>query len=278
LFELAVIIKTNETQYKEEGVVQKMIEILVILVVALAVLIVFYRQAIEQYNILQIESTQISELPKLLSERTPIVIRSIGEPKLFKPETLKSNARLLSFPLEPSMNLSSYLANPKPIVKLSPKSAQVLANETGLQVWAEHMWFSKFFSNSWWEIVHSLKSEAWIGEKGLRKTTAISTIIYPTSGCLEVTLLTEHQEHCLPKTWRGRFPEQFSVQDTPLVGEIKYITVKVRPGTMLCVPTHWFISVKACEESKGKPLLWSWIEIHNPISRLASSMDRTIQP
>ena len=43
-----------------------MIEILVILVVLLAVFIVFYRQAIEQYNILQIESTQITELPKLL--------------------------------------------------------------------------------------------------------------------------------------------------------------------------------------------------------------------
>ena len=98
-----------------------MIEILVIAVVAIAVFIVFYRQAIEQYNILQIESTQISELPKLLNERTPVVVRSIGDPKLFTPETLKQNPRLLSFPLEPTVNLSTYLQKPKPVIKLSKK-------------------------------------------------------------------------------------------------------------------------------------------------------------
>ena len=255
-----------------------MIEILVILVVLLAVFIVFYRQAIEQYNILQIESTQITELPKLLSERTPVVVRSIGAPKLFLPETLKSNPRLLSFPVEPSYNLSMYLDSPKPVVKLSPKSATVLANETGIQVWAEHHWFSKLFSNSWWEFLHSLSSEAWIGERGLRKTTAITTILYPTSGSLDVTLMTEHQEQFLPKGWRGRFPELFTQQDTPLVGEIKYITIKVRPGTLLCVPTHWFVSVRSSEDSKGKPLLWAWIQLHNPISKVAGNMESSIQP
>lgn len=255
-----------------------MIEILFILVVALAVFIVFYRQAIEQYNILQIESTQIGDLPKLLSERTPVVVRSIGEPKLFTPETLKQNPRLLSFPLEPTVNLSTYLQSPKPTIKLSKKSATVLANESGLQVWAEHMWFPKFFSNSWWEMIHSVSSEACLGERGLRKTTAITTMIYPTSGTLEVTLLTEHQEQFLPKVWRGRFPETMTVQDTPLVGEIKYITIKLRPGTVLCLPTHWAVSIRASEESKGKPLLWAWIQVDNPISMIASKMESSIQP
>jgi hypothetical protein len=255
-----------------------MIEIFVVAVVALAIFIVFYRQAIEQYNILQIESTQVSELPKLLSERTPVVVRSIGPPKLFLPETLQSNPRLLSFPIEPNYNLGMYLKSPKPVVKLSTKSATVLANETGLQVWAEHHWFSKLLTSSWWEYIHSLSSEACIGEKGLRKTTAITTILYPTSGDLEVTLLTEHQEQFLPRGWRGRFPDRFTQQDTPLVGEIKYITVKVRPGTILCIPTHWFVSVKAAESSEGKPLLWGYIQLHNPISKVASRMESSIQP
>jgi hypothetical protein len=272
----AVTLNANQTEFKEERVVQKMIEILVVLVVAVTVFIVFYRQAIEQYNILQIESTQISELPKLLSERTPVVIRSIGEPKLFTPETLKQNPRLLSFPIEPAVNLGMYIQSPKQTVKLSPKSATVLANESGVQVWAEHLWYPKLFSNSWWEMIHSLSSEAWVGEKGLRKTTAITTLLYPTSGTLEVTLLTEHQEQFLPKVWRGRFPDQLTVRDTPLVGEIKYITIKLRPGTMLCLPTHWFVSIKAAEESKGKPLLWNWIQVHNPISLVASKMESSM--
>jgi len=255
-----------------------MIEIIVVLVVAIAVLIVFYRQAIEQYNILQIESTQISDLPKLLSEQSPVVIRSIGEPRLFTPDVLKQNPRLMSYPLEPQYNISSLLSQPKSAVKMTVKSAHVLARETGLQVWAEHHWFSKLFSNSWWEMLHSVSTEAWVGEKGLRKTTAITTILYPTSGSLDVTLMTEHQEEFLPKGWRGRFPELLTVQDTPLVGEIKYITIKLRPGTMLCIPTHWFVSVRASEDSKQKPLLWGWISVDNPISRIASKMEMAVQP
>lgn len=254
-----------------------MIEILVVLVVALAVLIVFYRQAIEQYNILQIESTQISELPKLLSERTPVVIRSIGDPKVWTIETLKSNPRLQSFPLEPNFNVSMYLQNPKPFVKLSPKSSTVLGNESGLQVWASHMWFPKCFSTTWWELFHTIHSDACLGERGLQKTTAITTLLYPTSGSLDVTVMAAHMEEFLPKSWRGRFPELFTVQDTPLVGEIKYITIKLRPGTMLCMPPHWLVSLRASEESKGKPLLWGWIQIHNPISQLSSTMESRIQ-
>ena len=70
------------------------LEILFIFVVFLAVLIVFYRQAIEQYNILQIEGSQLEEFPKLLNEHTPLIVRDIGMPKLLLPEALKTNQRL----------------------------------------------------------------------------------------------------------------------------------------------------------------------------------------
>jgi hypothetical protein len=203
-------------------------------------------------------------------------MRSIGDPKLFTPDTLKQNPRLLSFPLDTNYNLSTYLSNPRPAVKMTAKSATVLANESGLKVWAEHLWFPKLFSNSWWEVIHSLTAEAYIGEKGLRKTTAITTILYPTSGALDVTLMTEHQEQFLPTKWRGKYPETFTIQDTPLVGEIKYITVKLRPGTMLCLPTHWLVSIRGAEESKGKPLLWSWIQVQNPISQIATKMEMNV--
>jgi hypothetical protein len=94
------------------------------------------------------------------------------------------------------MTLGSYLQNPyneKPYTMTKPVVTQ-LARETGLQVWAEHAWFSKFFSNSWFEMFFGLQSEAHLGEKGLRKTTAIYTMIYPTSSALDVTILTEQQQ------------------------------------------------------------------------------------
>jgi hypothetical protein len=119
-----------------------------------------------------------------------------------------------------------------------------------------------------------MTTEAYLGEVGLRKTTGITTMLYPTAGTLEVTLMTEQQEKCLPALWRGKFPEKFTIQDTPLVGEIKYITIKLRPGNILCIPTHWFYSLRGVE--KDKPIMWSRFTIDNPISYVASSMESTL--
>jgi hypothetical protein len=251
-----------------------MIEIFFILALFIGLLILFYRQAIEQYNILQIESSQLSDLPKLLSERTPLVIRDVGQPKLFTPETLKSTTRLQQFPIGNKQTLGSYIQKPNPTGLLTKKAALLLAKESGLAVWSEHTWFPKLFSYPFLEHVHTITTEAYVGEMGLRKTTGIVTMLYPTAGSLEVILMTEQQEKCLPVGWRGKFPEKFTIQDTPLVGEIKYITIKLRPGNILCIPTHWFYSIRGVE--KDKPIMWSRFTVDNPISYVASSMESTL--
>jgi hypothetical protein len=254
-----------------------MIEILFLIALLFVVLVLFYRQAINDYTILQIEASKIDELPRLLTERSPVVVRSIGQPKVFLPESLKSNTRLVSYPLAQGFTLANYLSKPTDTSFRMPlKARQQLADESGLKVWAQHTWFPKFFSQPIFENLYTMLVEAQVGSQGLRKTTASLTVIYPTSSALEVTLLTEAQQQYLPKAWRGRVPEQLTIQDTPLVGEIKYITVKVRPGTLLCIPTHWFVSVQLSKSDSGKPCLWSWMEVHTPISRLAASMDSTI--
>jgi len=250
------------------------LEILFLLALSLAVLILFYRQAIEQFNILQIEGNQISELPKLLGERTPVVVRDIGQPKLFVPELLKTNKRLQQFPIEASRTLGTYLEKPTQQVRLPKKAASLLAKESGLSVWADHTWLPRLVQYSFLQPLHALSTEAYLGEAGLRKTTGIVTVLYPTSGALEITLLTEQQEKCLPSSWRGRFPETFTLQDTPLVGEIKYITVKVRPGTVLCIPTHWFYSVRVVDPKQ--PSLWARMTLDNPVSWIASTMESSL--
>jgi len=251
------------------------LEIVFISVVFFAVLIVFYRQAIEQYNILQIEGSQLSEFPKLLSEHTPLIVRDIGMPKLFTPETLKTNQRLLQFPLGNQLTLDQYLKKPVLHVNLTKKASLLLAKESGLAVWADHTWFSRFFTYPFLQHVHSLRTEAYLGEMGLQKSTATVTLLYPTSGALEVTLLTEQQEKYLPVSWRGRFPEVFTLQDTPLAGEIKYITIKLRPGTVLAIPTHWLYSIHVVE--KDKPAFWGKLSLENPISAISSMMEATVE-
>ncbi len=250
------------------------LELIFIVAVLFAVFILFYRQAIEQYNILQIESNQLGELPKLLSDRTPLVLHDIGQPKLFTPETLKSNARLQQFPIGAKETFGQYLQRPSSQVSLTKKASLLLAKESGLATWGEHTWFPKLFQYPFLQHVHSFTTEALLGEQGLRKTTGIVTILYPTSGLLEVTLMTEHQEKCLPPAWRGRFPEVFTLQDTPLAGELKYITIKLRPGNMLCVPTHWYTSVRVVE--KDKPACWAKYTLDNPISWVASTMEGSL--
>lgn len=246
------------------------LEILLVLGVLFVLGILFYRQAIEEYSWSQIEMDQVSELPKLLGERKPVVVRSIGEPKLYTPDVLKGNGRLQAFPLISGVSLGSFLEFGDKATLDHPLSAPVqkaLASESGLQVWAEHSWFSKLLPVSWLELLYSFQVHAHIGKEGLAKTTARTTVIYPTSGKLEVTLLNESKGKLFPKAWKGRHPETFTIQDTPLVGEIKYITIVVRPGSMLCLPPHWYFSV-----SSPSNAFWATFELHDPFSRLASEL------
>jgi hypothetical protein len=45
----------------------------------------------------------------------------------------------------------------------------------------------------------------------------------------------------------------------------------------LILPTHWFISIRAADDDKKKPVLWSWMEVHNPVSYLASKMESNVE-
>jgi hypothetical protein len=247
-----------------------LLETLLVFGVLFVLGILFYRQAIEEYSWSQIEIDQINELPKLLSERKPVVIRSVGDPKLFIPESLKTNQRLQGFPLISGTNLGQFLESGNTANLKHPLSEPVgkaLALESGLQVWANHTWFSRVLPVSWLEFLYTLPAYAHIGREGLTKTTARTTIIYPTSGKLEVTLLNEAKGKMFPKKWKGRFPETFTIHDTPLVGEIKYITIVVRPGSVLCVPPHWYTSVSCSSNT-----FWATFELHDPFSRLAKSI------
>jgi hypothetical protein len=242
-----------------------------IVAVLIGVLVLFYRQAIEQYNILQIEASQLEDLPKLASERTPLVLHDIGQPKLFTTEAIKTNSRLQQFPIGAKETLGTYIEDPKRMHTIPRKASLLLAKESGLSVWGEHTWFPKFFSYPILQHIHTMTAEAYLGDMGLQKATAVHTVLYPTSGIFEVTLLTEQQEKCLPPVWRGRFPELFTLQDTPLVGEIKYITIKLRPGNMLCIPSHWFYSIRSTDGQK--PAMWARFTIDNPVSSIASTME-----
>jgi hypothetical protein len=83
------------------------------------------------------------------------------------------------------------METPPPQVKLNRKAATQLASEAGIQVWAEHLWFPKAFSYSFYQHIHTLVTEARIGAIGLRKTSAIHTGKPPFRSLLEIKPLVQ---------------------------------------------------------------------------------------
>jgi hypothetical protein len=56
--------------------------------------------------------------------------------------------------------------------------------------------------------------------------------------------------------------------DCPLLNEVQFMDVILRPGHMFIMPPHWIVSLK----STDKMPVFAWIEVHHPISKLASSL------
>jgi hypothetical protein len=246
-----------------------MIEWFFFLAIVFIVLVIFYKQANEEFTILQCDGTQLVSLSSLISEKYPIVVKQIQLPVFYTPETIQQNKRIQTFPMrETGKTLADALSDST--LTLSHESSKILAQQIGLQVWAEHNWLPYISS---WSLLYSIHAFAQAGERPLRKTTAQTTIIVPTSQPIEIAILTGSQEKFFPETWRSRFPETFTANDTPLVGNIKFIIIKVKPGTVLCVPPHWMYSVRGTDPKK--PLLWCVMEAHHPLSRISSHFEET---
>lgn len=242
-----------------------MIEIIFVFVFLFVVLVFFYKQTASEFHILQIEQDKLDTLPDLITERNPIVIRGLGEPKLLTPEILKANARL-------SGAVDSYL---KPSTPSSPRDTPAdlrtfLAAESGLQVWAEHMWFPKLTEEIWYSFCLTMDAEAYVSSFGLRKTVADYTLYYPTSGEFVCSVMMNSALKFLPSTWEGRFMSDLTPADCPLLHEVQYIDILLRPGHMLILPPHWIVTLKAKDETIP---ICGVIEIHTPLSKLAKALE-----
>jgi hypothetical protein len=80
-------------------------------------------------------------------------------------------------------------------------------------------------------------------------------------------------ETYLPKVWENRYPQSFTINDTPMVAEIKYIDVVLRPGTMICVPTQTLYSLEPKDRSESAFHAHLVLEVHSPVSKLASLLE-----
>jgi hypothetical protein len=254
------------------------LEISILFTIIFLIAVLFYKQRRDDISILQIEQAQLATSGDLFVEKQPLILRGSSAPNGLTAEGLKHIPRLGAFPIGP-FTLSDCIANPanlngigNPLQTL--ENREQLADELSLPIWANITWKEIFAETSWigW-FAGTLKTQMLLGGIGLSKSTAIYTLILPTAGIYNVSLLSSSSEKYLPSSekWQYRYPTTLSVNDTPLVAELKYIDIILRPGTGLCLPSHMVYSLQPKEANQWCSAVI--VEYHEPVSLLARSQN-----
>ena len=243
-----------------------MIEIFIILTVSFFIAVLFYKQANEQFEILQIQAERIQELPTLYADRSPIVVSEYEPPNLGTELELQKRPNILQMAVSPNLSLKQLLASSQ-ILETFPftlKTATFLAKESGLQVWFEHHLFEQLLPSPYTKFLYSFKTSLWPNHRGLFKTTAFQTLIMPTQGTASVSLILSKMLPYLPTRWQGRQFHTLTPQDTPLLNQIKFMEITLRRGNLLLLPAHLIVDIRSVDSA------WCCVaEIHHPISLIA---------
>lgn len=255
-----------------------LIELLVCFSLIFIITALFYKQRRSDFSILQLEAEQINaQLTDLLEEQQPLVIRGVQPPKGLNRESLQKIHRLAEYPVG-GLSLITVLKNPgalataagKPV--FSQEDAATFADELSIPVWARREWLPRLSQSTTLGVaIGTVRAECILGGIGLFRTSALTTCIFPTEGKYHVSILLKDSEAYLPIEWNYRYPSTFTVNDTPLVADLKYLDVVLRPGTALLVPAHTIMSLQPAPDSDPFQAA-ALIEYHEPISLLAKTV------
>lgn len=231
------------------------LEIVVFFSVLLFIAVLFYKQANEQFEILQIDATRISELPTLYQDKSPIVISDYDTPNLGTSEELYKRHSVLQIQTGPQQTLGQLIQS-RSVMPIH--IAETLAKETGLQIWFDHHLANSLIPS----FLYSSNCSLWPYKRGMFKTKAFQTLLMPTQGTAIVTLMLQKMIPYLPTKWNTREFGSLSLHDTPLLNQIQFIDITLRKGNILLLPAHLIVDIKSDDA-------WTFIaEIHHPISRI----------
>ena len=255
-----------------------LIELLVCFSLIFIIAAIFYKQRRPDFSILQLEAEQLdSQLTDLLEEQQPLVIRGVQPPKGLNREALQKIHRLAEFPVG-GLPLATVLKNPAALAPAAGKpvftqeDAAAFAEELSIPVWAKREWLERLSqSTALGAAIGTIRAECILGGVGLFRTSALTTCIFPTEGKYHASILLKDSEAYLPAEWNYRYPSTFTVNDTPLVADLKYLDVVLRPGTALLLPAHTIVSLQPAPDSEPFQAA-AVIEYHEPISLLAKTV------
>jgi hypothetical protein len=244
-----------------------MLEILLVLGVILIILTLFYKQAVCEFRINQLEWSQKENLLPTLQEKIPLVVRGLPQATFWSMEDALSRDCYTNIPIFQEMSLVEWLssASPQSPCPWKYQQAERIASVSGMAVWAKK-WLHPIIIPRLWKGWWQPRYHCWAGNIGLRKTLATWTYIFPVDGEIVVSIMPETVEHALPEQWLDQFPSQFTAKDTPFLSDIKYMDIILRPGNGIFMPAHWFVSWVGKQERI--PMVGT-ISYHSPISLLA---------
>jgi hypothetical protein len=244
-----------------------MIEIILIAIVLFLILTFFYKQAICEFRINQVEWSQKENVAPLLHEKVPLVLRNIPPATFWTYADVMERSCFADLPIFQETGLTEWLekADGNTLCPWKHTQAELIASASGMAIWAKK-WMHPIVMNPLLRFWMFARYHCWAGKVGLRKTFATWTCIFPVDGEIMVSILPETAETALPVPWVGCFPSELTAKETPFVADLKYIDIILRPGTCLFMPAHWFVSWSTIGETL--PMVCT-ISYHTPISLLA---------
>jgi len=245
-----------------------MLEFILIFSVLFLILTFFYKQAICEFRINQLEWSQKENVSTLLHEKIPLVLRGLPTARFWTAADAMERPCYATLPIFKGTTLVEWMSTSPADVVCPWKHAQAetIAAASGMAIWAKK-WLYPIVMNPLLRLWMFPRYHCWAGSVGLQKTFATWTCIFPTEGDIIISILPETAESALPASWVGCFPSQLTAKDTPFLADLKYIDIVVRSGTALFMPAHWFMSWIGTEGG-NRPMVCT-VSYHTPISYLA---------
>jgi hypothetical protein len=247
-----------------------MLEILAILGVLFFIAVLFYKQANESFEVIQLEAERLQELPTLYADHAPIVIRGFQVPPLGSQKELEKREHIMNMAVATNLSLKALLQSSGSLQNFSWKkeTATFLARESGLHTWFQQTLFTQILPSQYTKFLYSFQTSLYPDHRGLFKTKAFQTVLMPTQGTAIVSLMLPKAEPYLPNKWEGRRFESLTPADTPLLSQIQFMDIKVKKGNILLLPAHLIVNVKSASDADETCWLFC-AEVHHWISRVA---------
>ena len=242
-----------------------MIELILLIGMLFIILLFFYKQAICEFRINQIEWSQKDTILSLLTEKVPIVMRSIPPATFWTHEDVVSRNCFKDIPIFRETSLTDWISSSTSdsLCPWTYSQAEIIANVSGIHIWATKI-NQLMIRLKYWMFP---KYHCWAGNIGLRRTFATWTCFFPVDGEIIFTIMPENIQSFLPSNWMNCFPANLTTKDTPFVSDLKFMDIILRPGNCIFMPAHWFVSWTTKTTTKT-PMVCT-ISYHTPISYMA---------